>query len=310
MLRTALLLVLAAHALCASYHVTDTFEGAGFLNGFAFQAIADPTHGLVDYVDQPTALRLGLANVSGSTITLSADATTKLTGGTGRRSFRIQSNKQWDSHVSVYNVQHMPNGCGTWPAIWENGDNWPNGGEIDIVEGVNGVGTNQVTLHTSAGCTMPSSRSMTGSTTNTNCDAAANSNAGCGVRVSDGRSFGATFNNGGGGFYALERTASFVKIWFWARGSGIPSDVLNGAGTVDTDNWGTPTAFFPSTPACNIGAKFGPARIIINLTFCGDWAGSAYGASGCPGTCSSYVSNNPGAFHDAYFEIEWVKVYQ
>lgn len=39
----------------------------------------------------------------------------------------------------------------TWPAIWEVGDNWPNGGEIDILEGVNDSGSNKATLHTTGG---------------------------------------------------------------------------------------------------------------------------------------------------------------
>jgi len=38
--------------------------------------------------------------------------------------------------------------------------------------------------------------------------------------------------------YALERTDSFIKVWFWSRtASGIPSEVQNGGGSVDTDNW-------------------------------------------------------------------------
>ena len=38
--------------------------------------------------------------------------------------------------------------------------------------------------------------------------------------------------------YALERTDSFIKVWFWGRGSGsTPDEVANGAGSIDTDNW-------------------------------------------------------------------------
>ena len=68
----------------------------------------------------------------------------------------------------------------TWPAVWEVGANWPDEGEVDIVEGVNGITPNQATLHTTAGttvsvcydlshstnpnvgCTMPSTRFETG----------------------------------------------------------------------------------------------------------------------------------------------------
>ena len=51
-------------------------------------------------------------------------------------------------------------------------------------------------------------------------------------------SFGPSFNSAGGGWYAMERTDSFIKVWFWTRNAGnVPSDVKNGATTVDTDNW-------------------------------------------------------------------------
>ena len=36
----------------------------------------------------------------------------------------------------------------------------------------------------------------------------------------------------------MERTNSFIKVWFWSRNSGsVPSDVQNGATSVNTDNW-------------------------------------------------------------------------
>lgn len=38
--------------------------------------------------------------------------------------------------------------------------------------------------------------------------------------------------------YAIERTSSFIKVWFWSRAAdGIPSDVMNGSDEVNTDNW-------------------------------------------------------------------------
>ena len=31
----------------------------------------------------------------------------------------------------------MAYGCAVWPAYWSVGNQWPNDGEIDIIEGVN-----------------------------------------------------------------------------------------------------------------------------------------------------------------------------
>ncbi|KAH8984634.1 endo-beta-glucanase [Lactarius akahatsu] len=296
-----LLFLLAPQALARTYSVADTYQGANFFDTFQFFTGADPTHGRSK----------GLATVSGGNFIIRADHTTQLDpSGPGRNSVRITSNKQYDTHVSIYNVVHMPQGCGTWPAIWENGANWPAGGEIDIVEGVNDQGSNLVSLHTSPGCSMPASRAETGSHTGLDCNTAANGNAGCGARFTDGNSYGPSFNANGGGWYALERTNSFIKVWFWGRGSGsTPAEVANGAGSINTDTWGTPAAYFPNAQ-CDIGAHFGPASIIINIDLCGDWAGNVYSSSGCPGSCVDLVNNNPGAFSGAFFEFSWVKVYQ
>ncbi|TFK73373.1 laminarinase [Pluteus cervinus] len=305
-----LLACFAAQVFGASYRQTDSHSGSSFLSAFSYEAIADPTHGRVNYVDAGTASARNLTYASGDRFILRSDYTTKLgSGGAGRNSVRLKSNKQYTTSVMVFNVRHMPQGCGTWPAIWTVGGNWPNQGEIDILEGVNDQGPNQATLHTNAGCTMPASRSQSGNAVQNNCDVAATGNAGCGVQINDSRSYGPAFNNAGGGWLAVERTTSFIKVWFWSRAVSPPSDVANGAANVNTDGWGTPAAYFPSS-SCNISQKFGPHNIIINLTFCGDWAGAVYGNSGCPSSCVDYVNNNPSAFSNAYFDFQWIKVYQ
>ncbi|KAF7968484.1 hypothetical protein HWV62_30473 [Athelia sp. TMB] len=265
---SSILLALAfssTSVLANTYSLSSTVIGSEFLSAFSFEAIADPTHGFV---------------------------------GAGRKSVRIKSNAAYTTHVAVFNVNHMPEGCGTWPAIWEvNEANWPGAGEIDIVEGVNNVTPNQSTLQTTVG---------------TDCNANDNGNAGCGVKSVDQASYGPAFNNAGGGWYALERTSSYIKVWFWERGAtSVPSGVSGGASSINTANWGEPTAFFPNTD-CNISSSFGSLNIIINLTFCGDWAGqsSVYASSGCPSTCNAYVAANPSAFTNAYFDFASLRIYE
>jgi len=158
---------------------------------------------------------------------------------------------------------------------------------------------------------MPPTSDQTGTFKTLNCDAAAAGNAGCGVTAPDVVSYGPPFNSNGGGWYALERTEDFLKVWFWPRNNlkSPPLDVSLGTFFVDTDFWGTPVANFPNT-LCDLDAKFGPNNIIINLTLCGDWAGATYASDGCPGTCVDYVNRNPKGFVDAYWEFESVRVYE
>lgn len=107
---------------------------------------------------------------------------------------------------------HMPTGCGTWPAWWSNGPNWPYGGEIDILEGVNEYTQNQVSLHSGSGCRMPDWAPSTQTGTYTtgwydhlNCASYETGNSGCGVRdQTNGQSYGKPFNDIGGGIYACE----------------------------------------------------------------------------------------------------------
>ncbi|KAL2002626.1 hypothetical protein VTN02DRAFT_6388 [Thermoascus thermophilus] len=200
--------------------------------------------------------------------------------------------------------------CGVWPAFWTVGGNWPNDGEIDIIEGVNQQTTNAMTLHTSDGCTVNNS-GFTGTLSTSNCyvDAPGQSNnAGCGIQSTSSQSYGNGFNSIGGGVYATEWTSEAISIWFFPRGS-IPGDIS--AGNPDPAGWGTPTAKFQGN--CDIDSHFGPQQIIIDTSFCGDWAGNVWSSSNCrslASDCNSYVANNPSAFREAYWAVNSLKVYQ
>ncbi|KAF8193713.1 glycoside hydrolase family 16 protein [Pholiota molesta] len=307
-------LYLSTHTLALSgkYFLSDEIVGPAFYTYFDWEAIDDPTHGRVNYVDEDTSIQENLTFASYDTFILSADHKSALSpSGPGRNSVRIISKNTYTTHVALFDVRHMPQGCGTWPAIWETeADNWPDGGEIDIVEGINDQGPNAATLHTTAGCSMPQNRWETGTPGQLDCNWLVNSNTGCGVRFSGGLSYGPDFNDNGGGWYALERTDEHISVWFWPRNArDVPREVRNRSIVLDTSRWGIPSAYFPNTD-CDIKKYFGEHSIIINLTFCGDWAGYAYSQSGCPSTCNDFVDNNPAAFAGAYFNFASIRVYE
>jgi hypothetical protein len=188
-----------------------------------------------------------LTYVSGNTLIMRADSTNIIKPtDPGRKTVRIKSYKTYREHVVIFDVRHMPQGCGTWPAAWETDEaDWPASGEIDIIEGANDVGPNAATLHTSSGCAMPAQRPMSGLAKSVDCDAAINGNAGCGVALAASggpnakfatgdNSYGPSFNAGGGGYYAMERTAEKILVWFWPRSGGAPDTVLSAADQIET----------------------------------------------------------------------------
>ena len=78
----------------------------------------------------------------------------KYPAGRGRPSVRIETKARYNSGLFIYDIDHMPTGPGSWPAFWAYGGNWPNNGEIDILEGVNENTFNYMALHTRQGCSM------------------------------------------------------------------------------------------------------------------------------------------------------------
>lgn len=294
------------------WFLTSNIVGSAFYSAFDWEDIVDPTHGRVNYVDELTSIKRNLTYATFDSFILQADHKTVLDpGGPGRDSVRIISKKAYTQHIAIFDVRHMPQGCGTWPAIWETrGKDWPTGGEIDILEGVNDQSPNRATIHTTEGCVMPASRLETGTPSGLDCNWLVNFNQGCSVLFPTKDSYGPDFNANGGGWFALERTHHHLSVWFWPRDyPTVPWEIKYPVLALNSANWGTPAAYFPDT-SCDLNKYFAENNIIINLTFCGDWAGNAYTGTGCPSTCVDYVNNNPAAFTGAYFDIGSIRVYE
>ncbi|RDL39358.1 Mixed-linked glucanase [Venustampulla echinocandica] len=293
----------------ASYRQVDSYTSINFFSSFNFFTGSDPTHGFVDYQSQSNAQNRGLINTNNGQIYLGVDHTTT-NPSPGRASVRLTSNKAYNHGLFIADIAHMPGSiCGVWPAFWLFGPNWPNSGEIDVLEGVNLAGTNSITLHTSAGCTINIGGSQGGTNLN---DANCNSNNGyngCGVTTTVPNAYGDGFNNNGGGVYAMQWESSGIYVWFFPR-NNIPADIRSGNPV--TGNWGLPIVAFNGGSGCNIDQHFMNQNIVFDTTFCGDWAGGVWGGT-CASrasSCNNYVAQNPGVFAPAYWTINSVKVYQ
>ncbi|KAF2091419.1 glycoside hydrolase family 16 protein [Saccharata proteae CBS 121410] len=294
-----------------TYTLESSYDYTNWMSSFAVQALGtgDPTHGFVNYLSQSDAQSQGLYSIRGDQIYIGVDHSSTLSpSGTGRGSVRLQSNTAYTHGLFILDLAHMPGSvCGSWPAYWLVGPNWPYTGEIDIIEGVNANNENQMTLHTAAGCDVTIGEGgQTGTSGSNNCNDN-NANNGCPVVSNTANTYGTNFNSAGGGVYATFWNQGSIQHWYWPE-SKVPSDIRNNAPT--PLNWGTPQAHFGG---CAFDNFITDNSIIFDITFCGDWAGNVWSSGACANdasTCQAYVAGNPGAFSESYWLVNSLKVYK
>lgn len=217
--------------------------------------------------------------------------------------------------------------------------------EIDLYEGISHNRANEITLFTSSQPCELEAGAQTGETYETKCrgpnfsqlhsippSSTLNPSAkrrgelheeSCGVHAADG-TFGDDINRKGGAVWALLVADDRIKVWHFDR-NNVPEDlhVKNeidrdgqlGKAAVDPDKWGKPVMDF-SEGACDIAKAWRKMKIVINITFCGSYAGDAWsGYTECNkktrhDTCEAFVAGNPNAFKDGSFSINSVKLFE
>ncbi|KAF3064115.1 Endo-1,3(4)-beta-glucanase xgeA [Daldinia childiae] len=303
--------------MATGYSLTTHYAGQGLLDSFSFFTGNDPSHGFVDYQSKEDALAKNLVSVENdyNSVRLGVDSNnTYSTSDKGRPSVRLTSDDAFTHGLFIADIYHMPaSTCGTWPSFWafnneDNGAEWPLGGELDIIDGANTAQRNLYSAHTSP------SAGFTGEQGRANCSPTLD-NIGCYTvsPPSDTTSYGDAFNAEGGGVYALEWDSEDLKLWHFPR-SIIPDNIVY-AHVVgpDPSTWGPPHAVFGGS-SCSPDEYFFNMSLVLNINFCGDYAGKFWGkADQCnrlAPTCEEFVAENPDSFQSAYWDINFIDVYQ
>ncbi|KAI0457780.1 glycoside hydrolase family 16 protein [Xylaria acuta] len=304
-----------------AYSLSTHYAGQGLLDSFSFFTGEEPNNGFVDYKSREEAVASNLVSVDEfNRVKLGVDSiNTYSTSDKGRPSVRITSNDAFTHGLFIADFTHMPSStCGTWPTFWafnneENGSLWPMGGDIHIIEGANTAEMNLFSAHTTPGCQAPKT-GFTGAQDTTDCSLSPGKiGYGYVAPVSDTATYGDTFNAEGGGVYALEWNSQDIKIWHFPR-TAIPDDIkLAPMITPDPSTWGPPQALFGGS-SCEADSHFFNMSLVINTNFCGAYAGNIWGvADKCnelAPTCEEYVAGNPSSFINAFWQINYIDIYQ
>ncbi|KAF7791566.1 hypothetical protein EIP86_002582 [Pleurotus ostreatoroseus] len=265
-------------ALGASYNLAVDYSGANWFDKWDFYGDTgewngttpwdNTTVGDVFYMGRANGSSLAYVDSTTGHAIVKVDNTSFVPYNEKRNSIRITT-KDWFNlgTIWVFDVYHLPWGCSVWPGIWTKGVNWPDDGEIDIVEGVNRMTYNQMALHTLPGCFAANGTDQTGKAGAADCSP----KAGCTVIENTPNSYGQAFADNNGGVWATMFDTTGVFIWFWER-ANVPAGLTTETTSVDPTTWGAPSAAYPSS-SCDMGTYFGPQQVVIDVTLCGQWGG-------------------------------------
>ncbi|KAJ7484682.1 concanavalin A-like lectin/glucanase domain-containing protein [Mycena latifolia] len=318
-MRYPLLSLLSLLCLTVSaYDIVHDFSGIGFFDegNWDFYGNYDNlTLGDVVWLNEADAYtqQLALVNAAGNVI-LKVDNFSNVPFNQKRNSVRITSKATYSlGTLWIIDAVHLPYGCSVWPSIWTVGPTWPEGGEIDIIEGINQMQNNQYALHTTPGCLHTTPPDQTGTSSLVDCSQP----AGCLVGENAPNSFQSGFAAAGGGVWAAQFDYTGIFIWFWSR-PNVPASITQATATssiVSLADWGPPSASYVNS-TCTIEDFFGPQNLVIDITLCGEWAGipadylQTCAGAGPTGICYNDNVVGPGTNYDeAYFELKYVRAY-
>ena len=311
--RLALINIAMTSGIAFAWDLKKVYNSTNFFDpvaGFQFDT-EDKNNGIVSYQTQSAAASKALLGTTEENHVYLG--TQMQSNGQNRPSVKLRSTDSYHGGLFLFDVAHVPLGCGVWPALWMVGSQWPTHGEIDIIEQINYSPTNQYTLHTSDGCSMPGFNHPSCAWYQ-----------GCGKQGSPG-SFGEEFNNNKGGVFAMQwNTKDNITIWFFKRGA-IPDDIVSGK--PNPLGWSKPEVVFPFGSACKADF-FAAQNIIVNIELCGDWAGGSWASVPARGTgptcqkltmpspskpdwsCTDYIRSSSSCLSDAYWIINSIKIFQ
>ncbi|CAK9084351.1 unnamed protein product, partial [Durusdinium trenchii] len=317
-----------------SYSLVWKAQGTSFFDQFKF-LWDDPNHGSAEYLLPPKAEEEGVVEATNNYAIIRA----------GRRSpqykykrmtARMETKQSWKNFLSLFKFSHVPYGCGVWPALFTLADHgeWPNGGELDMLEYVN-MDVSKSSFHTGGSCKLnPSAVNEYGSMPDRNdmnydCVTDYPDRLGCAPNkwMKSSESWAHS-----PGILATQWTEKFIKL-FYIPEHEIPQDIQDE--TPDPEEWNRWLfSYFPfSGTSCDIAAQ----KLMMQINFCGDWAGKVWSADGncnwrvphCRAVdplkeyapdedcCTQFIWDPDNRYHTdqylrerAYFNISYIKVFQ